>query len=406
MTANSKRLVIVQYGGDYRKTIQTINSTGIETYHAQKYVVENMIAMSQKVEEVILVCCQTQDRYNEVVYPGIRTIGGALDPFQESQLLCQIIAEQKPTHLVIHSPIPSLFNWAIKKQVKTLGLLADSFLKTGLRRKIKSYLLANLFNNKNVEWVGNHGINSCLSLQSIGVNPNKIIPWDWHHDLTPDRYPPKKLPNKDVFNLVYVGALAKTKGVGEILEAIAILKQQKISVNLQLAGGGDTNYFINQAEDLKITENVQFLGLVPHQKVIDLMRQGDLVIVPSWHEYPEGFPLTIYEAFCARTPLIASDHPMFRGNLQDGVNAMIFPATNSPALAASISKLLSQPELYYNLSDAAADAWQQLQIPVKWADLITAWVDGSSDSLNWLYKHRLNSGLYDHKFRGVHLRSG
>jgi glycosyltransferase involved in cell wall biosynthesis len=397
MTANSKRLIIVQYGGDYRQTIQTINSTGIETYHAQKYVVNNMIAMSKKVEEVILVCCQTEDRYNEVVYPGIRTIGGALDPFQENKLLCQIITQQKPTHLVIHSPIPGLFNWAIKKQVKTLGLLADSFLKTGFKRQIKNYFLSYLLNNKNIEWVGNHGINSCLSLQSIGVNPNKIIPWDWQHNLTPDSYPPKQLPQKDVFNLVYVGALAKTKGVGEILAAIAILKQQKISVNLQLAGGGDTNYFIHQAENLKITENVQFLGLVPHQKVIDLMRQGDLVIVPSWHEYPEGFPLTIYEAFCARTPLIASDHPMFRGNLQDGVNAMIFPAKNSSALAASITKLLSQPELYSNLSDATADAWQQLQIPVKWADLITAWVDGSSDSLNWLYQHRLTSGLYDCK---------
>jgi len=41
------------------------------------------------------------------------------------------------------------------------------------------------------------------------------------------------------------------------------------------------------------------------------MRSADAIVIPSRHEYPEGLPLTIYEALAARTPIVASDHQCF-----------------------------------------------------------------------------------------------
>lgn len=390
----NKRLLIVQYAGDYRKTFEQVREKGIETYHAQKYVIDSISDISQEIEEAILLCCQTEEKYNTLLQPGMRAVSAAIDPFQQPLEICQVIAELNPTHLVVHSPIPAIFSWAIRKRVKTMALLADSFLQRGLRNRIKNSLIAAKLNNRHVEWVANHGVNSCLSLQNIGVNPNKIIPWDWPHFNTPSQLAPKKLQSTDVWNLVYVGAVAPSKGVGEILEALAILRDRNITAKLHIAGKGDIDYFINKSQQLNIQNNINFLGLVPHNQIIDLMRQADLVIVPSWHEYPEGLPLTIYEALCARTPIIASDHPMFKNNLLDGISAVIFPERDSTALANSILKLLSNPELYHNLSCASLDTWKQLQLPVKWGKLIYTWLNNSQHDKNWLSDHNLTSGRY------------
>jgi glycosyltransferase involved in cell wall biosynthesis len=125
------------------------------------------------------------------------------------------------------------------------------------------------------------------------------------------------------------------------------------------------------------------------------MRESDIVLVPSRHEYPEGFPLAITHALCARTPIIASDHPMFLHNLKDSVSAMIFLAANPSALSDCIKKLLLNPELYWSLSVESYETWKRLQIPVKWADMIKHWLNNSPENKQWLFDHRLSSGRYN-----------
>ncbi|WP_427162000.1 glycosyltransferase [Aliinostoc sp. HNIBRCY26] len=393
------RLLIVQYSGDYREAFHRLRQNGTETYHSQKYVVDSIIEISKQIEEVTLLCCRTKESYNELLQEKLRSVGAALDPYKDKSALIKLIAEQKPTHIVVHAPIPSILKWAIENNIHTLCLLADSFLTHGLRHKIKNYLLARLLNHKQIVWVCNHGVNACLSLQSIGVNPDKIIPYDWVHAVTPDYFSPKKSKsNTDIWNLVYVGAVTEVKGVGDIIEAVAKLKAKKFKVNLQIAGGGEIQYFIQRVKQLNIEDSVKFVGIVPNQTVINLMKYADVVLVPSRHEYPEACPFTIYEALCVHTPIVASDHPMFKNNLQHGINAMIFPAGNSTLLAVSLEKLIEHPELYEKISQASPQTWERLQISVKWAELIARWLNNSSENQSWLSQHRLNSGIYDSLF--------
>ncbi|WP_293046505.1 glycosyltransferase [Moorena sp. SIO1F2] len=176
---------------------------------------------------------------------------------------------------------------------------------------------------------------------------------------------------------------------------MANLKANKFPIKLKLAGYDKTGLFANKAKQLQIEDCVEFLGLVPSNTVVTLMRESDLVLVPSRHEFPEGFPLVITHALCARTPIIASDHPMFINKLKDGINAKIFEAGNSVALAESIQKLLSDSDLYHNLSIASYETWKSLQLPVKFADLIQRWLHDSPENEQWLIEHRLSSGRYN-----------
>jgi glycosyltransferase involved in cell wall biosynthesis len=389
------RLFIVQYAGDYRETFLRFQQGGQETYYAQKYSVDVVAQLAKQCEEVTTLCLLTQESYNEVLEPGLRAIGAG---FRENVLIkpiIELLERQQPTHLVIRTPIPELFQWAIKKKVKTLATLADSFRNKNFKNKVKNYFLTKLLNHQQIEWIGNHGIDSCLSLRDIGVNPNKLIPWDWIHEISPESFSPKNIDQKkENWDLIYVGSVVQAKGVGDILEAVSQLKAQNVSVKLKIVGGGDRTDFQQQSTQLQISDRVEFTGLVPNHAIIHLMREADLVLIPSRHEYPEGFPMTIYEALCSRTPIVASDHPMFQSKLKHEQTAAIFPAGNSEALANCIKKLLSDPPLYRNLSVASSQTWKSLQIPVKWADLIDRWLDNSSESQAWLFNHRLSSGIY------------
>ena len=395
MKLSEIRLLIILYAGDYREVCHRLAAGKGETHHSHKYTINVITELSQRIEEVAVLCCKSEEPYNELVEKGFRVMGTGFDPYRQPKQLIKLIESHQPTHLVVRVPMQGIFRWAIRNQVRTLGILADSFPIAGLRNQIRNYLLARLLNHQAIEWVADHGINSCRSLQKIGVNPNKIIPWDWPHANTPDAFSPKQLrPNLNSLNLVYVGSVSETKGVGDILEAIAKLQNRNLSVCLKIAGKGNIDHFLHRAKQLNVEDRVKFLGLIPYQEVIHFMRSADIVLVPSRHDYPEGLPRTIYDGLCSRTPLVTSDHPMFQGNLEHETSALIFPAGNSTAMADCIEKLGSNPELYHCLSVNSCHAWQRLQIPVKWADLIKSWIDDSSENRQWLFEHRLSSERY------------
>lgn len=390
------RVLIVQYAGDYREAVERLEKGEGETYYAQKYSVEAVAEIGKTIEEAAVLCCLTQERYDEVLSNGVRAIGAGFNSKIAIKPLIQLIEKQNPTHLIVRTPIPEILRWSINHKVPTIAILADSFKAQGFKNKLRNYWLSNLLNHQQIEWVFNHGINSSLSLLEIGVNPDKIMPWDWPSTITPDSFPAKKLRAKEKFwKLAYVGLITESKGIGDVLDALKELRFKNLSIKLKVAGQGEIEKFINKAKQLNIEDSVEFLGLVPNQAIVHLMREADLVIIPSRPDYPEGFPMTIYEALCSRTPIVASDHPMFQNKLKDGVNSVIFPSANAVALADCIEKLIFTPELYERLSLASYEAWKQLQIPVKWADMINRWLDNSPENRQWLFDHRLSSGRYN-----------
>jgi Glycosyltransferase len=168
-----------------------------------------------------------------------------------------------------------------------------------------------------------------------------------------------------------------------------------LAVAIKLAGKGEEEFFAQRVEQLQIQDSVEFLGIVPTQTLEPLMREADVVLVTSRHEYPEGFPLTIQHALRTRTPIVASDHPMFTTHLKHGINSIIFEAGNSQALAECIKKIVSDAPLYRSISVASHATWHQLRLPVKWAEFIDRWLDDSPESKQWLLEQRLASGAYN-----------
>jgi glycosyltransferase involved in cell wall biosynthesis len=389
------RIVFVQYG-DYRVAVENFAHGGEETYAAQRYSVDLVAELARRHERVSVLCVNA-DAYEEELANGVHAQGLRLYREVSVPELVTRVAALRPTHLVSRSPIRPLLRWAIRSGVRTLPLLATSFPKLGgLRTRFRYWQDARTLSDPAIEVVGDHALNSCLDLRRIGVPAAKIIPWDWPATVTPAERAPKVRETRDgPVRLFYAGVVSENKGVGDCLGALRILRERGHDARLSIAGSGDVPQFETLARELGVADAVTFLGRIPHQRVVALMNEHDLTLVPSRHSYPEGLPLTIYDSYCSRTPLLASDHPMFRGRVEDGFAALVFRAGSPQSLAERAEELLRSPELYARLSRNSAAAWAKLQLPVRWGDLLQQWLAGPAEIAALRARFSLASGAYD-----------
>ena len=388
------RLLLVQYAGDYLSAHEFLQSSGTEAYFGHRYVLEQIGELSTRVEDIAILCCLSPTAHDQRLPSGVRVIGTGIGKNWSNSETWRVIRDFAPTHLVVLGPLTGAIRWGLKTNCKLLCILADSFEINPVRRFLRYGRLPSLLNNPRVTWVGNHGVNSCRSLQNYGVNPDKIVPWDWLHARQPQDSSVRSSAGPGPWSLFFAGQVTERKGIRDVISAIALLKARGLQVTARIAGQGEIDRYGCIAEEQGVRDRIDFLGLIPNHMVLEHMRAASLVVVPSQHAYPEGLPLTIYEALCARTPIVASDHPMFFRRLVHEENALIYRAGRVSELADRIEQLLRDRALYERISEASQRAWEKLQIPIKWGDLVRCWLTADENGWQLLHDHRLSSGLY------------
>jgi glycosyltransferase involved in cell wall biosynthesis len=388
------RITFVQYG-DYAEAVHRFAQGGLPTYYAQKYSVDYVAGLTQMADAVNVITLASRP-LEEDLPNGVHAIGLRL--WYENSIgdVVRAVAGTNPTHLIMCTPLGPVIEWGYKHDVRTLALFADSFESPRLRDRLRNHFLAAALNRQALEWVGNHNVNASLSLSHLGVRPTKIIPWDWPPLATPEQFNEKEgLPDPSDIRLLYVGYVSAEKGVGDCIKAVGILRERECPVRLDVVGQGPGLRNLQRlAEHLRLEPFVSFLGVVPNHEIIPMMRRHDAVVVASHHNCPEGLPMTVYETFCSRTPLIASDHPMFRRKVQHEVSALVFRAGDAASLADAVMRLVKSGDLYRALSRNSLEAWRRLQCPVKWGDLVSRWIRDTPADRLWLNRHTLAAYPY------------
>ncbi|TSA81465.1 glycosyltransferase family 4 protein [Deinococcus detaillensis] len=97
--------------------------------------------------------------------------------------------------------------------------------------------------------------------------------------------------------VLFVGNLLKTKGVGELLDALAAINSDRI-VGIFIGDGPMKDSVITSS----LTEII-FLGVLQNDEVRKAMKSADVLVLPS---YMEGMPTVIIEAGSALLPVIAT----------------------------------------------------------------------------------------------------
>ena len=390
-----RSVVIVQYAGDYAEAWRRLEGGGDENYYAQRYSLDVVAGLVRADTAVAVICCTAEQDTDMVLPNGVRVINLRSEGGVDEQRVRAAVQSCSPTHLCLRTPLAGILQAALRDDAiqSVLLTLADSFEDGAWRARLRAWRLKRLMNHPKVLAVGNHGINASRSLRRMGVMASKIVPWDWPHEVSPHQAPAKPAPAASAWTVFFVGLLVESKGVGDVIQAVRLLKDQGVEVHLDCAGRGDTARFAALADRLGIAAQVRFLGMLPHAEVVPAMRRADLVVIASRHDYPEGFPMTVYEALSSRTPIIASDHPMYAPHLASTRAAVVFAAADPAAIARSVKALMADPAAYESLSIAAADAWDKLQLPVTWGELLTEWLRDHPAGPYAPLKHALSSAV-------------
>jgi glycosyltransferase involved in cell wall biosynthesis len=376
--------------GDFTEVLRRYEQGLQQSYQTHNEVarlIHDLIAANRRVNIYSFV---TPERREERPIDGCRVISMGARDFSAKSILGAAVAEDEADAIVTHFPNLELLRGAVATKARAIAVLASSYNRTGVRSTLGKWRVASVLNNNKFELVANHCLPSTEHLAQIGVKREKLIAWDISHPYDPASYKPKELAVRQRFEGFYAGSIIEAKGISDLIRAIALLRQQGIEVHCSLAGSGDTDAMQALGATLGVSDLVSYLGLIGNAEVFKMMAAADLVFVPSRTEYPEGFPLSMFEAVASRTPIICSNHPMFRKLMVDGRSASVFLAGDHRSFAAAVRRTLTDPLLYAALSENATLTWTALKGPADWRSMIFNWVvEGRSSP--WIRNHMLTS---------------
>lgn len=391
------RVVFVQFGS-FGEAVARFARGGPEMFYAQRYSVEFVQSLAGEGTDVAVVNL-LQDEEEVFLGDHLRSVGVELfPPGRRARWLAlwRVLQGLRPERLILATPLPMVLAWALAMGIDVLPVFADSFRSRGLKANVSARFLGRLLSNEKIAFVGNHNLAASLELVRLGVAPQKVLPWDWPALLSAGDRPAKSIPSGPPWRVLYVGQVSEPKGVGDLIDAVAALQKDGRGSHWRLRIAGGTNAALaERVAGHGLGEAVAFLGRIPHAEVVPLMSDHDVVVVPSRHEYPEGLPICLFEAFCSRTPLVTSDHPMFRLKVANETNALVVPAGQPMPLARALARLVAEPELYARLSNAGEAAAAAFFCPLKLPELVARWLRRTEDDLRVLSSFSLASGRYD-----------
>ena len=382
------KIMFIQHG-DFREAYRSFERGHPETYKAQRYSVDFVVDMAQKYGcEISVLCVKAKEKYNENLCRNVKAVGIQRNDVKNKNLINEICLFN-PTHIILRTPIIKVIKYALNKNKYILPLFADYFSSQNIFQWYKNRRLSYILNNNAIPVVSNHNIPACESLAKIGVTRSKVLPWDWPQNREADGYPIRDLPSNNI-KLLYVGVVSEEKGTFDCLAAMSMLKKSSNDCSLKIIGPGE----LEKAEKYRVKnrlDNVEILGRIANDVVLNEMREADIVIVPSRHKYPEGMPNTIYEALSMKTPLIMSDHPVFNARFTNIQDVIFFKASNPSSLSDRIEYLIKHPEVYSSLSEKSLDLLSRLEAPLKWGNLISTWINGSDQLEKLRLKYNINN---------------
>ncbi len=169
--------------------------------------------------------------------------------------------------------------------------------------------------------------------------------------------------------IIYIGRIAKEKGLMLLLKAVTNLKSQIPAspagrTNLKIIFVGDGNYrseLETYVEEQNLQDYVSFIGKVPYEKVPQYYNAADLFVLPStaW----EGLPMSIIEAMASGLPVVASNIGGIPNAVIDGKTGKLVVPGSVDDVASSLQLLLKDDDLRARISkEARASAEEKFSV--------------------------------------------
>ncbi|MGH7825142.1 MAG: glycosyltransferase family 4 protein [Candidatus Binatia bacterium] len=168
---------------------------------------------------------------------------------------------------------------------------------------------------------------------------------------------PKPLPEKPP-RLLCVGRLVPAKGFDIALQAMALIAARFPEIRLTVAGGGPLQTELERkADELGLSNRVEFLGWVEPDKVASVINESSIVLMPSRRE---GLPIVAVQAAMMGRPVIGTRVSGIPEVVLDGETGMLIDPEDAAGLMRALSFLLAHPKVAVRMGDTARIRAQEL----------------------------------------------
>jgi len=148
-------------------------------------------------------------------------------------------------------------------------------------------------------------------------------------------------------DVLFVGWIIPAKGIAELLEAARRLPELRFT----LVGPTRPDYLATVRPQVDaLADRLRLLPALPREQVIDLYRQADVFVLPTWRE---GFPNVVLEAMAAGLPVVATEVGAIPDAIENGREGFLIPPRDVDALTAALAKLATDRSLRLQMGASA-----------------------------------------------------
>jgi glycosyltransferase involved in cell wall biosynthesis len=148
--------------------------------------------------------------------------------------------------------------------------------------------------------------------------------------------------------------LRRYKSIDVAIRAFDIIQKEMPAARMLVMGRGpDESRLRKLTHGLGLQDKIDFLGFMPWGELVATLHRCHVFLNPS---PKEGWGLTVVEANQCGLPVVASDRPGLKDSVRDGVTGSLVPYGDHGAFAAEAVKILRDPDLFRQRSEAAR-AW-------------------------------------------------
>ena len=209
-------------------------------------------------------------------------------------------------------------------------------------------------------------------LQKVGIRKQKIRVIN--HGFTPLKKTKKWKKEKNK-TILFLGRLAKDKGIEDALLMLELLIRDDNSIQLWVVGKFESKNYEKRLKHLisefKVKKNCTFYGYVDEEKKAELLNRAWIMAHPSARE---GGGLNVIEANSVGTPVVGYNVQGLRDSIIDNKTGLLVEP-DAISLADGVEKILDNKKLLHRFSIAAK----------KWSKSFS-WEKSGRESLEYIYE--------------------
>ncbi len=188
----------------------------------------------------------------------------------------------------------------------------------------------------NSEWSA-----ACLKEEKVSAEKIHVVPCAYEaapQTASFKRIYPDAFSNDRPMKVLFLGQPVVRKGIHLVIEAAE--KMLGLPVRFTIVGGN------TDLPDLRLPDNVEWVGQIPRQETANYYRSADVFLLPT---LSDGFALTQLEALSWKLPVLVSRH--CGEVITDGVNGILLAEVSADAIRNTLEGLLAKPDALQRMSE-------------------------------------------------------